>query len=59
MPEIINLRRAAKAMARAEKGKAADANRILHGTPKAQRKSAKAEQAKAAKNHAGNKLTNK
>ena len=58
MPEIINLRRAAKAKARAEKGKTADANRILHGTAKAQRKLAKAQQARAVKAHIGNKLDN-
>jgi Domain of unknown function (DUF4169) len=32
--EIINLRRVRKAKAKAEKGKAAEANRIKHGTPK-------------------------
>jgi hypothetical protein len=38
MAELINLRRARKAKARAEKDKAADANRIAHGTPKSLRK---------------------
>lgn len=35
MAELINLRRARKAKARAEKDKAAEANRVAHGTPKA------------------------
>jgi len=35
MAELINLRRARKAKARAEKDKAADANRIAHGTAQA------------------------
>jgi len=35
MAEIVNLRRARKAKARAEKEKAAEANRVAHGTPKA------------------------
>jgi hypothetical protein len=38
MADILNLRRARKAKARAEKDRAADANRIAHGTPKALRK---------------------
>ena len=38
MAEIINLRRARKGKARAEKEKTAEANRIAHGTPKAVRK---------------------
>jgi hypothetical protein len=32
--EIINLRRARKARAKSEKQKAAQANRVKHGTPK-------------------------
>ena len=35
MAEIVNLNRARKAKARAEKDKTAQANRIAHGTPKA------------------------
>ena len=48
MAEIINLRRARKGKACAEKDKASAANRIAHGTPKALKKleQAKAEQAK-------------
>ena len=42
MGEIVNLRRARKAKARDEKEKAADANRVVHGTPKALRNLAKA-----------------
>ncbi|HVV27595.1 MAG TPA: DUF4169 family protein [Rhizomicrobium sp.] len=38
MAEIVNLRRARKARARTEKQAAAEANRLLHGTPKAVRK---------------------
>jgi len=34
MAEIVNLRRARKGRARAEKEKAAEANRVVHGTPK-------------------------
>jgi hypothetical protein len=33
--EILNLRRARKAKTKAEKQKAAEANRVKHGTPKA------------------------
>ena len=42
MIEIINLRRARKAKAKAEKSKTAEANRTLHGTPKKLRDLAKA-----------------
>lgn len=42
MAEIVNLRRARKAKAKAEKDKAAEANRTLHGTPKRVRDLAKA-----------------
>ena len=38
MADLINLRRARKAMARADKDKTAQANRVAHGTPKALRK---------------------
>ena len=40
--ELINLRRARKAKAKAEKNKTAEANRVAHGTPKALRDLAKA-----------------
>ncbi|HXS06295.1 MAG TPA: DUF4169 family protein [Rhizomicrobium sp.] len=47
MAEIVNLRRARKAKARDEKEKTADANRLLHGTPKNLRNLAKARSDKA------------
>ena len=49
MAEIVNLRRARKAKARDEKEKAADANRVLHGTPKDMRDLAKARSEKSAR----------
>ena len=48
MADVINLRRARKAKARDEKEKAAEANRLLHGTPKNLRDLAKARGDKAA-----------
>ena len=42
MAEIVNLRRVRKAKDRAEKEKTAQANRVLHGTPKALRNLEKA-----------------
>ena len=44
MAEIINLRRARKDKARAEKEKTAQANRVAHGTPKALKKLEQARQ---------------
>jgi hypothetical protein len=38
MAEIVNLRRARKEKARAEKEREAASNRALHGTPKSERK---------------------
>ena len=38
MAELVNLNRARKAKTKAEKTKTAEANRVLHGTPKALRK---------------------
>jgi hypothetical protein len=49
MAEIFNLRQARKAKARDEKAKGADANRILHGTPKSLRNLAKARSEKSAR----------
>lgn len=49
MSEIVNLRRVRKAKARDEKAKTADANRILHGTPKPARELAKARSDKASR----------
>ena len=48
MADVINLRRARKAKARDEKVKTAEANRLLHGTPKNLRDLAKARSDKAA-----------
>ena len=47
MTEIVNLRRARKAKAKAEKEKSAEANRVLHGTPKHLRNLAKARKEKS------------
>ena len=56
MAEIINLRRARKGKARAEKEKAAEANRVLHGTPKHLRNLAEARKDKADEALSGHKL---
>ena len=58
MAEIINLNRARKAKAKAEKGKTAQANRIAHGTPKALKKLEQAKQEQAAERLGGHKLEN-
>ncbi|HVW73287.1 MAG TPA: DUF4169 family protein [Rhizomicrobium sp.] len=47
MADIINLKRARKAKAKADKEKAAEANRALHGTPKVMRNLAEARKNKA------------
>jgi hypothetical protein len=47
MAELINLRRARKAREKAEKEKSAEANRLLHGTPKHLRKLSEAQKDKA------------
>jgi len=49
MAEIVNLRRARKAKAKSEKDKAAEANRVTHGTPRQVRDLAKARTDKAAR----------
>jgi hypothetical protein len=56
MAEIVNLRRVKKAKARAEKSTTADANRVLHGTPKAIRELAKVRGEKAKENLEAHKL---
>ncbi|HJT44023.1 MAG TPA: DUF4169 family protein [Rhizomicrobium sp.] len=56
MAEIVNLRRARKAKGRVEKEKAAEANRVLHGTPKALKKLSAARKDKAEQRLAGHKL---
>jgi len=55
MADIVNLRRARKAKAKDEKSKAADANRVLHGTPKPVRDLAKARADKEARDLEGHK----
>jgi hypothetical protein len=47
MAELINLRRARKAREKAEKEETAEANRLLHGTPKHLRKLSEAQKDKA------------
>ena len=56
MVEIINLNRARKAKKRTEKEKTAEANRVLHGTPKALRNLQKARKDKADQGLTGHKL---
>ena len=56
MAELINLRRARKAKARAEKDKQADANRAKHGIAKSVRKLAEARTEKAQDLFSGHKL---
>lgn len=56
MADIVNLNRARKAKQKAEKEKTAEANRILHGTPKALRKLEKARKDKADQGLSGHKL---
>ena len=58
MAEIVNLRRVRKAKDRAEKEKTAEANRVLHGTPKALRNLQKARKDKADQGLGGHKLEN-
>jgi hypothetical protein len=57
--EIVNLKRARKAQAKADKEKTAEANRLLHGTPKALRNLAEARKDKADQALSGHKLENK
>jgi hypothetical protein len=59
MVEIINLRRARKAKAKAEKEKTAQSNRVLHGTPKSLRNLAEARKDNADRVLSGHKLENK
>jgi hypothetical protein len=58
MAEIINLNRARKAKTKADKDKAAEANRVLHGTPKAVRNLAEARKDKADQGLTGHRLEN-
>jgi hypothetical protein len=59
MAEIVNLRRARKAKGRAEKDRAADANRAKHGVAKPVRDLAKARADKAAHDLESSKLEDK
>ena len=56
MVEIVNLNRARKARTKAEKEKTAEANRLLHGTPKAVRNLQKARKDKTDQGLSGHKL---
>jgi hypothetical protein len=56
MVEIVNLNRARKARTKAEKEKTAQANRVLHGTPKALRNLQKARKDKADQGLTGHRL---
>jgi hypothetical protein len=56
MTEIINLRHVRKTKARAEKSKAADANRVAHGIAKPVKKLAEARTEKARQTLSGHKL---
>ena len=56
MAKIVNLKRARKAKAKAEKGKTAEANRVLHGTPKHLRNLTEARKNKADQALSGHKL---
>jgi hypothetical protein len=58
MAEIVNLNRARKARAKAEKAKTAEANRVLHGTPKSLRKLEEARKDKADQALSGHRLEN-
>ena len=56
MTEIVNLRGVRKRKARAEKEKAAEANRIKHGTPTALRKLEAARKSQADQRISGHRL---
>ena len=56
MADFINLRRARKAKARAEKDKQAEANRVAHGVAKPVRKLAEAKAEKEARTLSGLRL---
>lgn len=56
MADIINLRRARKTKARAEKAAKADANRVTHGVAKSDRDLAKARRQKAERTADAHKL---
>ena len=59
MADLINLRRARKAKERTQKEKTAEANRVLHGTPKHLRKLSDARKDKAEQRLSGHRLEKK
>jgi hypothetical protein len=59
MADVVNLNRARKTKKRIEKEKTAEANRVLHGTPKALRNLEKARKDKADQGLSGHRLENK
>lgn len=56
MAELINLRTARKQKAKAQKEKTAQANRVLHGTPKALRGLTQAQKDLSDQRHGGHRL---
>jgi hypothetical protein len=56
MGDVINLNQVRKARAKAEAEKAADNNRVVHGTPKTLKKKTRSDRQKSEKTHAGKKL---
>ena len=56
MSDVVNLRQARKEKARQEKGAAAEANRVKHGTPKSVHKKAKVIAEEDSKRLEGHKL---
>jgi hypothetical protein len=58
MADLINLRNARKQKAKAEKDKTAQANRVLHGTPKTLRKLTEAKKDQADQRLSGHRLEN-
>ena len=56
MGDVINLNQVRKARANAEAEKAADNNRVQHGTPKAMKKKSRTEKKKSDQNLEGKRL---
>jgi hypothetical protein len=59
MGVVINLNQVRKARAKAEAEKQADTNRVLHGTPKAEKKKSRSEKKKSEKQLEGKRLEDK
>ncbi len=51
MGEVVNLRQARKRKARAERERSAEANRLKHGQPKAQKERTRLEEDRARRTH--------